>query len=133
MNPRPDMSWLLNELVAYPHARHAVVLSADGLGQHSSKDVTAEQRERISAAAAGIASLAKSTAPFVSDTPTSYQMTMITYGNGYLFIIAAGEGSTLVASGGSDININAFSDLMTGIVKRMRNELAVGARQAGQG
>lgn len=133
MNPRPDMSWLLDELVAYPHARHAVVLSSDGLGQHSSKDVTAEQRERISAAAAGIASLAKSTAPFASDTPTSYQMTMITYGNGYLFIIAAGEGSTLVASGGSDIDINVFSDLMTGVVKRMRNELAVGARQAGQG
>ncbi|MFH9561203.1 roadblock/LC7 domain-containing protein [Streptomyces globisporus] len=133
MNPRPDMSWLLDNLVDYPHARHAVVLSSDGLGQHSSKNVTDDQRERISAAAAGIAALAKGAAPFASDTPTSYQMTMITYGDGYIFIIAAGEGSTLVASGGSDIDINAFSDRMTQVVVRMRNELAVGARQAEQG
>ncbi|MER8197612.1 roadblock/LC7 domain-containing protein [Streptomyces microflavus] len=133
MNPRPDMNWLLDNLVDYPHARHAVVLSSDGLGQHHSKDVTDEQWERISATAAGIASLAKSAAPFASDTPTPYQMTMITYGNGYIFIITAGEGSTLVASGGFDIDINAFSDRMTHVVGRMRNELAVGARQAGQG
>ncbi|MFD7853368.1 roadblock/LC7 domain-containing protein [Streptomyces microflavus] len=133
MNPRPDMNWLLDDLVAYPHARNAVVLSSDGLAQHHSKNVDDELRDVISAAAAGIASLSKSSAPFVSDTPTSYQMAMITYGSGHLFIIAAGEGSTLVASGGFDIDINAFTDRMTGVVKRMRNELAVGARQAGQG
>ncbi|MGW5927192.1 roadblock/LC7 domain-containing protein [Streptomyces anulatus] len=133
MNPRPDMSWLLDELVAYPQARNAVVLSSDGLPQHSSKDVSGDQRDRIAAAAAGIASLAKSVAPFVSDNPTAYQMAMITYGDGYLFIMAAGEGSTLVASAGFEVDINAFGDLMTHVVGRMRNELAVSARQAGQG
>ncbi|WP_326681583.1 roadblock/LC7 domain-containing protein [Streptomyces sp. NBC_01237] len=133
MNPLPDMNWLLDNLVSYPHAVNAVVLSADGLSRHRSKGVDDALADRVAALSSGLASLAKSGARFVTSSPTPYELTMIRYGDGYLFIIAAGQGSFLVASATIEVDVSVFTDRMTHVVGQMHTELGVSARQAGQG
>jgi predicted regulator of Ras-like GTPase activity (Roadblock/LC7/MglB family) len=126
---RPDLSWILDELVEFPHARRAVVLSADGLRTATSRDVTPEMADRISATASGLQSLSRNAADFIGDKRTPWQQTMVQYGDGYLFVIAAGSGSFLVASAGIEVDVLAFSDRMAKVIERLGPALAVAPRQ----
>ncbi|WP_330455710.1 roadblock/LC7 domain-containing protein [Streptomyces sp. NBC_00820] len=126
---RPDLSWIVDNLVQFPHARHAVVLSSDGLPMVASQDVEQDLADQISATASGLQSLSRNAARFVGDETTPWQQTMVSYRGGFLFIIAAGNGCFLVASADSDVDIAAFSYQMTDVVKRLGTELSVGPRQ----
>ncbi|MEV1042341.1 roadblock/LC7 domain-containing protein [Streptomyces sp. NPDC050204] len=128
-----DLSWILNDLVKHPGALHAVVLSADGLVVNSSEAVERDLADTVSAASSGLQSLSRKAAVFVSDQPTPWQQTVIQYGAGYLFIIAAGNGTFLAASAEADVNIVAFTYKMAEVIKRMGTVLGVGTRQAEQG
>ncbi|MFJ9901143.1 roadblock/LC7 domain-containing protein [Streptomyces sp. NPDC091280] len=132
-NVRPDLSWILDELLVTPHAWHAVLLSADGLAMAASKDVGDVLADTIAASTSGLQALSRSCAEFVSDQDTPWQQTMVQYRDGYLFVIAAGNGSFLVASAGIEVEVAHFSYLMADTVKRLGDAMAVGARQhAGQ-
>ncbi len=126
---RPDLSWILDELVSPPDARHAVLLSADGLQTAASAGVDRDMADQVAAIASGIQSLSRSGAKFVSNDPTPWQQTMVSYQDGYLFVIAAAKGAFLVASAGSAVDIAAFSYQMATTVKRLGPELAVAPRQ----
>ncbi|WP_052850276.1 roadblock/LC7 domain-containing protein [Streptomyces avicenniae] len=125
----PDLSWILDELVSAPGARHAVLLSADGLATAGSAGVDRDMADRVSAIASGMQSLSRSGAGFVSDDETPWQQTMVSYKDGFLFVIAAAEGSFLVASAGASVDVGAFSYQMAKTVERLGDELAVAPRQ----
>ncbi|WP_019070760.1 roadblock/LC7 domain-containing protein [Streptomyces hokutonensis] len=129
---RPDLSWILDELVKVPHARHAVLLSADGLAMSASDGVGRVLAERIAATTTGLQSLSRNGAEFVSDLDTPWQQTMVQYRDGYLFVIAAGNGSFLVASAGTAVEIDHFSYTMADIVKRLSDALAVDPRPSAE-
>ncbi|MFD8816137.1 roadblock/LC7 domain-containing protein [Streptomyces sp. NPDC059627] len=131
---RPDLGWILDELVAAPHARHAVVLSADGLAVVASDGVHKDLADRISATSAGLQALSRNGAVFVRDQGTAWQQTMVQYEDGFLFVIAAGHGSHLVAAATAEVDVLGFSYRMADTVKRLGPELAVAPRHsAGQG
>ncbi|MEU3171811.1 roadblock/LC7 domain-containing protein [Streptomyces sp. NPDC086080] len=129
MTPRADLAWILDDLVDFPSAQNAVVLSADGLRMTASRDVTDELADHISATASGMQSLSRNAATFVGDDVTPWQQTMIQYRGGYLFIIAASDRSYLVASAQADVDIVAFSDRMAKVVERLGPALGVAPRK----
>ncbi|MEU8544794.1 roadblock/LC7 domain-containing protein [Streptomyces sp. NPDC048717] len=128
--PRPDLEWILNELVEFPAARHAVVLSADGLCMVRSKKTDRDQADRIAATASGLQSLSGAAAGFVGEDAGPWQQSMVQYRGGMLFLVAAGAGSHLVASAGGDVDITAFADAMAKTIQRLGTEFAAGPRQA---
>ncbi|WP_406129745.1 roadblock/LC7 domain-containing protein [Streptomyces sp. NBC_00989] len=128
-NVRPDLSWVLDELVKAPEARHAVLLSADGLAMAASKDVGDVLADTIAASTSGLQALSRNCAQFVSDQDTPWQQTMVQYRDGFLFVITAGNGSFLVASAGMHVEVANFSYLMADTVKRLGDAMAVEARQ----
>ncbi|MER6116100.1 roadblock/LC7 domain-containing protein [Streptomyces sp. NPDC001743] len=125
---RPDMSWVLNELVEFPAARHAVLLSADGMRMAASSEVTADLADQISATAAGMQSLSRNASDFVGTGAVTWHQTMVQYDGGYLFLIAASATSFLVASATNDVDVFAFSEAMSKIVERLRPSLAADPR-----
>ncbi|MEV5010590.1 roadblock/LC7 domain-containing protein [Streptomyces sp. NPDC055692] len=125
-----DLSWILDDLVNFPSARNAVVLSADGLRMAASSDVTDELADHISATASGMQSLSRNAATFVGYDVTPWQQTMIQYRGGYLFLVAASDRSYLVASAQADVDIVAFSDRMAKVVERLGPALGVAPRNS---
>ncbi|WP_255953803.1 roadblock/LC7 domain-containing protein [Streptomyces odontomachi] len=129
MTKSPDVSWILDELVKAPHARHAVLLSADGLQRAASQGVHTDMADRVSAIASGMQSLSRNGADFVSEQETAWQQTMVQFEDGFLFVIAAADGAYLVASAGPQVDISAFSYDMAKMVSRLGDELVVEPRQ----
>ncbi|MDX2531552.1 roadblock/LC7 domain-containing protein [Streptomyces scabiei] len=125
---RPDLRWMLDELVNVPHARHAVLLSTDGLAVAASDGVGRVLAETISATTSGLQALSRNGAAFVSDLDTPWQQTMVQYRDGYLFVIAAGDGSYLVASADSAVEIDHFAYAMADIVKRLSDAMTIAPR-----
>ncbi|MGW5680043.1 roadblock/LC7 domain-containing protein, partial [Streptomyces sp. NPDC003860] len=61
----PDLSWMLEDIVRnVPKARHAVLLSADGLPRGATEGLPAKDVRTISAAMAGMQSLSRAIAHF---------------------------------------------------------------------
>ncbi|WP_405467419.1 roadblock/LC7 domain-containing protein [Streptomyces canus] len=130
---RPNVAWILNELTTVDHARHALLLSADGLAVAYSKDCDKDLGDQIAAAVSGLQSLSRAGGAFVSDEGnTPWQQTMVQYRDGFLFLIAAGHGAHLVASAGIDVKIEAISYKMADVVKRLPEALAVAQREHSQ-
>jgi predicted regulator of Ras-like GTPase activity (Roadblock/LC7/MglB family) len=131
MTTSADLTWILDDLIDFPGARHAVVLSADGLRMAVSRDVTDDIADHISATASGMQSLSRNAAAFVGDDVIPWQQTMIQYRGGYLFLVAASDRSYLTASAQTDIDIVAFSDRIAKVVERLGSALGVAPRQRG--
>ncbi|WEH37875.1 roadblock/LC7 domain-containing protein (plasmid) [Streptomyces sp. AM 4-1-1] len=128
MSASPDVSWILNDLVNFPGARNAVVLSSDGLTVGSSDQVDRELADRVSAIASGMQSLSQRGAAFVQDEPTPWEQTMVSFTGGFLFILTAAEGAYLVASATSDVDIEAFSYRMRKTIDSLGPALRVAPR-----
>ncbi|MDH6604530.1 putative regulator of Ras-like GTPase activity (Roadblock/LC7/MglB family) [Streptomyces sp. SAI-208] len=126
---RSNLNWILDQLVTAPHARHALVLSSDGLTVGASENVQRDLADQIAASVSGLQSLSRSGGVFVADEDTVWQQTMVQYADGFLFVIAAGSGTYLVASAGKDVDIAAFSYRMEDTVKRLSDALSVALRQ----
>jgi predicted regulator of Ras-like GTPase activity (Roadblock/LC7/MglB family) len=130
---RPQVAWIVDELTTVPHARHALLLSADGLAVARSKDCDKDLADQMAAAVSGLQSLSRAGGVFVSDGGnTPWQQTMVQYQDGFLFLIAAGHGAHLVASAGIEVKIEAISYKMADIVKRLPEALAVAQREHAQ-
>ncbi|MEU7028880.1 roadblock/LC7 domain-containing protein [Streptomyces sp. NPDC046275] len=128
MSPTPDTNWILNDLVTFPEARHAVVLSADGLMVGASADVDRELADTVSAIASGMQSLSKRGAAFIQNEPTPWEQTMVSFRDGFLFLLAAAEGSYLVVSAGRNVDIEALSYRMRKTIDSLGPALQVAPR-----
>lgn len=125
---QPNIQWILDKLVDYPQARHAVVLSGDGLSIGASADVSRDLADEVSAIATGMQSLSHIGARFVQEQPTPWQQTMVSYEHGFMFVLAAGDSSFLVVSAAHDVDIEGLSYHMAKAVDSLRPALAVAPR-----
>lgn len=108
-----NLDWLLDDLVdRVPAAQQAVVLSADGLLMGSSRGLSREDAEHLSAMAAGFQSLAKGASRHFAAGPV--RQTVVEMESAYLFITAAGQGACLavLSSADSDIGLIAYEMAM---------------------
>ncbi len=114
-----QLSWLLDDLCERTSdLQHAVILSRDGLAVASSRDLSREDAEHLSALAAGVQSLARGTGEHFA--AGGVRQTIIELERAFLFVMAAGAGSCLAAlcSANADVGLIAY-------------ELAVLAKRAG--
>lgn len=137
-----DLSWMVQDIVTnVPKARHAVVLSADGIPRGATDGLTRADVGTVSAAMAGMQSLSRATAHFAGTSPDrGWIQTVIEFQHGWVFLIGAGQGAYLAAAAEPDVDMEQLSFRMNRLVARLGNNLTAPPRvlpadaaQAGDG
>jgi len=106
----PDLSWVLNDLLQVPGARHAILVSADGLLLANSNEIGRDDAETVAAAMSSMQSLSRAVAPFIgAQTPGRWRQTLLEYEHGWIFLIAAGSGAYLASAAAADVDMEAMS------------------------
>ncbi|MET8751057.1 roadblock/LC7 domain-containing protein [Streptomyces sp. NPDC004667] len=120
-----DLSWMLEDIVHnVPRARHAVLLSADGLPRGATEGLAEKDVRTISAAMAGMQSLSRATAHFAGpDEDRQWNQTIIEFSHGWSFLIGAGQGSYLAAAAAPDVDMQQISFRMHRLVARLGTNL----------
>jgi predicted regulator of Ras-like GTPase activity (Roadblock/LC7/MglB family) len=127
-----ELDWLLEELVAQvPAITHAVVLSGDGLPVGTSKELSRDDGERFAAIASGFHSLAKGAGRHFR--AGRVVQTLVELEDGFLFVVAAGEGSCLAVFSDVGVDVGLVAYEMARLVKRVGAHLGTPARnEAGE-
>ncbi|MFC4562640.1 roadblock/LC7 domain-containing protein [Nocardiopsis mangrovi] len=126
-NAAGDLNWLLDDLVdRVVGARHAIVLSADGLLIGRSRDLSIEDAEHLSAVASAFQSLARGTGRQFDGG--AVRQTVVEMEHAYLFVTAAGEGACLavLATESADVGLVAYEMNMR--IKRVGQFLTAAPR-----
>ncbi|MEU0126628.1 MULTISPECIES: roadblock/LC7 domain-containing protein [unclassified Streptomyces] len=120
-----DLSWMLEDIVRnVPRARHAVLLSADGLPRGATEGLAEKEVRTISAAMAGMQSLSRATAHFAGpEENRQWNQTIIEFSHGWSFLIGAGQGAYLAAAAAPDVDMQQISFRMHRLVARLGNNL----------
>jgi predicted regulator of Ras-like GTPase activity (Roadblock/LC7/MglB family) len=128
-----DMSWMVQDIVDnVPRARHAVVLSADGIPRGATDGLTPEAVRTVSAAMAGMQSLSRATSRFAGPAEDrQWNQTVIEFGHGWVFLIGAGQGAYLAAAAEPDVDMQQISFRMHRLVARLGNNLTAPPRVNG--
>jgi predicted regulator of Ras-like GTPase activity (Roadblock/LC7/MglB family) len=125
-----ELDWLLDDLVArVGYISKAVILSRDGLTIGSSARLSKEDSDHLSAAAAGLQSLARGVGRHFGGGPA--RQIIIEMESEFLFVTAAGEGSCLAVLAASSADVGLVAYEMAVLVKRVGEHLAVNPRPAG--
>ncbi|WP_212912025.1 roadblock/LC7 domain-containing protein [Streptomyces sp. TS71-3] len=107
-----------------PKARHAVVLSADGIARGATDALTDKDVRTISAAMAGMQSLSRATAHFAGPSQDrQWSQTIIEFSQGWVFLIGAGQGAYLAAAAEPGVDMQQISFRMHRLVARLGNNL----------
>ncbi|MFF2526622.1 roadblock/LC7 domain-containing protein [Streptomyces liangshanensis] len=122
-----DLGWILDELLRTPHTLRAILLSSDGLMSAASEGVERDMADRMAAAVSGMQALSREAAEF-ADCEGAWEMTMIQYRGGYLFAMAAGDGSYLALSADGDADVENVSYAMEETVDRLGQQLGIASR-----
>lgn len=130
MSQASELDWLLDDLVTrVVYISKAVILSRDGLTIGSSAGLSKEDADHLSAAAAGLQSLARGVGRHFGGGPA--RQIIIEMESEFLFVTAAGEGSCLAVLAASSADVGLIAYEMAVLVKRVGEHLAVNPRPAG--
>ena len=131
-NASTDLNWLLDDLVERViSARHAVVLSADGLLMGQSNDLSSEDGEHLAAMASAFQSLARGTGRHFSGGEV--RQTTVEMDHAFLFVTAAGRGACLAILGEEDSDVGLIAYEMNLLVKQVGVALTSAPRTAESG
>lgn len=125
-----DLSWVLNDLLQVPGARHAILVSADGLLLERSSEIGRDEAETNAAAMSSMQSLSRAVAPFVGGGGGAWRQTLLEYDHGWIFLIAAGSGAYLAASTAPDVDMEAMSFRMQQQVGALGRAMSAAPRQS---
>jgi len=121
------LDWLLDDLVRRTaQVEKAAILSRDGFVLGSSTGLSRADAEHLSALAAGLQSLANGGAQHFGGGQV--HQTVIEMDRGFLFVIAAGEGSCLAVLAGAEADVGLVAYEMALIVKQVGRHMAVNGR-----
>lgn len=104
----------------------AVVLSGDGLPVGASADMTRDDGERFAAIASGFHSLAKGSGRHFG--AGSVIQTMVELEGGFLFVVAAGDGSCLSVFTDASADVGLVAYEMARLVRRVGEHLETPTR-----
>ncbi|MEV8323925.1 MULTISPECIES: roadblock/LC7 domain-containing protein [unclassified Kitasatospora] len=128
-----DLSWVLNDVLQVPGARHAILVSADGLLLERSSEIGRDEAETNAAAMSSMQSLSRAVAPFVGTDGAGagvWRQTLLEYDHGWIFLIAAGSGAYLAASTAPDVDMEAMSFRMQQQVGALGRAMSAAPRQS---
>lgn len=121
------LDWLLDDLAArVTDVRGGLVLSNDGLPTGASDALTREDAEHLAAVASGFHSLAKGVGRhFEVGAP---HQTMVEMDGGFLFVVAAGDGSALAVLAAAEADIALIAYEMARLVRQVGEHLSAAPR-----
>src|SRR5919201_307437 len=122
-----QLDWLLVDFVrGTPGARHALVVSADGLRLAASQGIDEALGDQLAAVTSGLLSLAQGAARSFGAGPV--RQTIVEMAGGYLFVTSISEGSMLavLAERTSDMGLIGYE--MTLLASRVGHMLTPGRR-----
>lgn len=121
------LNWLLDELLAkVPGARHAVVLSSDGLPLAVSAALHSDDSDHLAAMASSFQSLAREAARFLEGG--AVRQTVIEMDQAFLFVTAAGRGACLAVVGEANADVGIIAYEMNLLVVRVGDYLSSAPR-----
>jgi uncharacterized protein len=121
------LGWLLDDLVGkVPAARHAVLLSVDGLVLGRDAKFDADEADHLAAAASGLASLARGAGRRFEGG--AVRSTVVEFDTAYLLIADAGHRTCLAVLTGADTDLGLLAYEAELMVTRVGEHLATGAR-----
>ncbi len=127
---RSAPSWLLENLLSRtPGARHALVLSRDGLKLTRTPELTEDQADQLAAIAAGIQSLSHGASVEFGDGTGGVRQSMTEFYGGILFIVEAGHGAHLAMVADEDADAGLIGHNMHELVEQLSEYLAAPPRQ----
>jgi predicted regulator of Ras-like GTPase activity (Roadblock/LC7/MglB family) len=125
--PGQNLSWLLDDVgERVEHFRHAVTLSRDGLAVASSRNLSREDAEHLSALAASVQSLARGVGEHFG--VGEVRQTIIELKQAFAFVTEAGHGSCLAVLCSSNADAGLMAYEMAMLVKRAGPHLATHPR-----
>lgn len=124
----PDLSWVLNGVLEVRGARHAILVSADGLLMQRSDDISRDEAEKNAAAMSSIQSLCRAVSGFVGGGHGTWKQTLVEYDGGWIFLVAAGSGAYLAVSAALDVDMEAMSFRMQKTVSALREAMSAAPR-----
>ncbi|MFI6983414.1 roadblock/LC7 domain-containing protein [Embleya sp. NPDC050154] len=124
-----DLAWMLNDALKLPEARHAILLSADGILRAHSDGISRDEADRQAAALSGLQSISRSTAEFTGNAETPWRQTLVEFGDGFIFLVAAGPGAYLAVSATEHVDMEIITFRMQQLVRQLGKELTSPPRQ----
>jgi predicted regulator of Ras-like GTPase activity (Roadblock/LC7/MglB family) len=126
-----DLSWMLDSALEVPEARHAILVSADGLLMARSNEVGRDHADTVAAAMSGMQSLSRTVGDFVGgDGPRqSWRQTLVEFDHGWVFLISAGEGAYLAVSASPDADLAEITFRMQQLVGQLGKVLTTPPRE----
>jgi predicted regulator of Ras-like GTPase activity (Roadblock/LC7/MglB family) len=106
---KSDLSWVLNDVLSVRGARHAILVSADGLLMERSSEIGRDEAETNAAAMSSMQSLSRAAAGFVGAGHGVWKQTLLEYDGGWVFLIAAGSGAYMAVSAALDVDMELMS------------------------
>ena len=128
-----DLNWLLeNLLTATPGARHALVLSADGLKLCHTAGLETDRADQLAAIASGMQSLAHGASIEFGDRTGGVRQSMTEFHGGILCIVAAGEGAHLALITDDEADVGVVGHNMHGLIEQIGVHLSAPPRPAAE-
>ncbi len=128
-----SLNWLLQAPGADPGARHALVLSRDGLKLCWSEHLTLDLADQLSAICSGIQALAQGASMEFGDGTGGVRQSMTEFHGGLLFIVEAGEGAHLAVVAGEEADPGVVGHQMTELVEQIGDHLRAEPRTGATG
>lgn len=123
------LEWLLDDLVGrVAGGRHAVLFSVDGLVLGASRNLSQADGEHLAAAAAGLASLARSTGRRFE--AGEVRQTVVELSEAYLLITAAGPRACLAVFTGPETDLGLLAYEAALLVARVGEHMSTEMRPA---
>lgn len=111
-----------------PGARHALVLSRDGLKLCRSPELTADRADQLAAIAAGIQSLSHGASAEFGDGRGGVRSAMAEFHGGVLFVVEAGAGAHLAVITTEDADAGLVGHTMSELVEQLGEHLSAPPR-----
>ena len=122
-----ELGWLLDDILAkVPSAKHAVLLSVDGLVLGCDTAMEGDGADHLAAVASGLASLARGAGRKFE--VGSVRSTIVEFDEAYLLISDAGNRTCLAVMTGADTDLGLLAYEAELMVTRVGEHLATGAR-----
>jgi predicted regulator of Ras-like GTPase activity (Roadblock/LC7/MglB family) len=122
-----QLDWLLDDLVnRVPDVQRTVFLSQDGLALGASRGLQREDAEHLAALSAGFQSLARGAGRHFGGGEV--RQTIIEMVDGFLFVMAAGQGTCLAVLTGAEPDVGQVAYEMAILVQRTGEHMQVNMR-----
>ncbi|MEV6795468.1 roadblock/LC7 domain-containing protein [Streptomyces sp. NPDC051320] len=123
------LNWLLESLLERtPGARHALVLSRDGLKLCRTPGLTVDQADQLAAISAGIQSLSHGASMEFGDGTGGVRSAMAEFYGGVLFIVEAGDGAHLSLIADESADVGLIGHNMSELVEQLGEHLSAEPR-----